>query len=438
MTVLAIFFALLLALFCGAFVLLHSLRTGKITLLDWSLMASGGLYGPGWILVMLVTENGGNPMWEPYIKPYSDLYFVHTMASFLLVGGILLGWYGSSAFFKISSASGNDYDGSKYFSPYVRGFWVLLLGSIVLQWLYASAYGGYLGVLDYAASIRSSVFSEVPDNSWSFLKPFGGLAMMAAYGFFGLWLSGKKGIWIFCGMVISFVFSIYILYSWMGRMGFVVFCFTFILGWRLRHWYNPVKMIFWGVLLFVFMLLSAYVVSKLFSLKSADSFLQFLAKELAFPFGSFFVNLENGSNLWRLFVDFIMVPVYFFPSSWWMGWIETASDVNTALIMGAPKGVAGVTGAIPVDLLTLGLMQAHIFGVCIVGGMFGVLLQFIQSITDRIALNGVRAVFSAYISMKIALLGVFYSQPNLFVVEVFSLIVAGVVLFLFVKFSKIH
>jgi hypothetical protein len=40
--------------------------------------------------------------------------------------------------------------------------------------------------------------------------------------------------------------------------------------------------------------------------------------------------------------------------------------------MGAPKSEQGVTGGIPVDLLTLGLMQASIFDIVVVGVIFGV------------------------------------------------------------------
>lgn len=85
----------------------------------------------------------------------------------------------------------------------------------------------------------------MPANSWSFLKPFGGLAMIAAYGFFGLRLSGCRGISASLGLVIALVFSLYIQYSWLGRMGFLVFVATFILGVILVRGSSPARVILW-------------------------------------------------------------------------------------------------------------------------------------------------------------------------------------------------
>jgi len=121
------------------------------------------------------------------------------------------------------------------------------------------------------------------------------------------------------------------------------------------------------------------------------------------------------------------------PSSLWTQWVEGVSQVNTALIMGAPKGELGVTGEIPVDLLTLGLMQMSVFGIPIVGAAFGALLRLIQCLLDNVANPGLRAVFEAHIAIKIAVLGVFYAQPELFVSGNFALLVSVMVITFFLK-----
>ena len=106
--------------------------------------------------------------------------------------------------------------------------------------------------------------------------------------------------------------------------------------------------------------------------------------------------------------------------------------------MGAPKGEQGVTGGIPVDLLTLGLMQAHVFGIPIVGAMFGVLLRVVQRLIDRIPDPGVGAVFGAYAALKLAVLGVFYAQPALVVSGNFAFMLSALVVAFFVYLPRIR
>ncbi len=142
--------------------------------------------------------------------------------------------------------------------------------------------------------------------------------------------------------------------------------------------------------------------------------------------------------MFRAFKDFVVAPVFLLPSSWWSTWVEDVSQVNTALIMGAPKGEQGVTGGIPVDLLTLGLMQAHILGIAVVGAMFGVLLRFVQSLLDRIPNPGVRAVFGAYAALKLAVLGIFYAQPALFVSGNFDFLTTALLITFFLYLPRLR
>lgn len=132
-----------------------------------------------------------------------------------------------------------------------------------------------------------------------------------------------------------------------------------------------------------------------------------------------------------------MSPLYLLPSSWWAQWVENISQVNTALIMGAPKGEQGITGGIPVDLLTLGLMQSHILGVAVVGIIFGSLLRVIQKLVDCIPNWGVKCLFQAYIAMRIAVLGIFYAQPALFISLNFPLLIVALVMVTVLKAPKI-
>lgn len=416
--------------------LIHSHRVGRLTLLDWSLLAAGGLYGLGWILVLLVTQGDGNLGWQAWINPFSEFYLVHTTAAFLLIGGLLAGWYLLSRVFPISRTLNYSTRKTWRNRELLLSFWLMLVIAVLCQGMYCRAYGGYFGVLEYSRLIRSGLFSSIPNNFWSFLKPFAGLGMIAVYGFFGFWISGHRDKITAVGFGISFIFSVYLLYSWMGRMGFLLFCSTFILSKILTLRYNPRTMIVWGTVIFCGVLMAAYAISIGLGVKAADSLPEFLARELSFPFASFFAQLADREHLFRGFIDILVTPIYLLPSSWWAKWFEPVGQVNTAVIMGASKGMGGVTSAIPVDLLTLGLMQAHLLGVVLAGILFGLLLRILQHLIDSISLYGLRAVFEAYFVLKIAVFGMFYSQPNLIISSNFSIIAAAIVILVVIGTKK--
>lgn len=410
----SMFFALMFAIICGGLVIAHSYSVGRITLLDWAILALGGMYGFGWLVVISVTGAGGNPTWAPWILPFEHLYLAHIISSLLLLFGVLTGWYLSPRGLRLFWPKPVK---RIYFqvSRWHLSFWILLTVAIVTQGLYAHAYGGLLGQFEYSSAIRSARFDVVPPNPLSFLRPFGRLTLIAAFGFFGLWLSGYRTILIRLGFLLSFSFSIFVLYTWLGRLGFLVFLFTFPLALANYRRHHPMRLLFWAGVLFIGLLGGAYGLSAWINLKTANSLMEFLSRELSFPFGSFFAQLDSGENLWRGFYDFIVAPVYLTPSSLWISWVESISQVNTVVIEGSPKGERGVTGGIPVDLLTLGLMQCHLLGVAIVGVLFGLLLRWLQNIINTLNNEGIRAIFEANIALTIAVLGVFYAQPDLVV-----------------------
>ncbi|MFN4062753.1 MAG: hypothetical protein ACK4JA_01065, partial [Parazoarcus communis] len=317
-----------------------------------------------------------------------------------------------------------------------QAMWLLLVIAVVMQWLYTFAYGGFFGLLQYSELIRSSIF--MVENPLSFLKPFGGLALFSSFGFWGIWLAKGLRFNIVLGFVLSCGFSLYVLLSWLGRIGFLVYLATLLLGWLLSLRVRPFFLLSSVVLLMASILMGAYYISLWFELKAADSLLSFLAKELSFPFGSFFAQLAAGEHLFRGFKDFLLAPLFLFPSSWWSSWVENVSQVNTALIMGAPKGEQGVTGGIPVDLLTLGSMQAHVMGIPIVGMMFGVVLHLIQNMLYRLPNPGVQAVFSAYAALKLAVLGVFYAQPALVVSGNFDFLISVLIVVVVLRMPRVR
>lgn len=438
MSELAIILGLIFMFFCIVVVMLHSMRLGRVTLLDWALLGIGGIYGGGWALVVFITGQGGNPVWSVWILPFEHLFPIHTLYSFLLAVCVVIGWLLINPFVNSQRNQGQIRCLAHIESRLIKMMWLLFTIAFVTQWLYTYAYGGFVGMLEYSSAIRSAVFDEVPANFFSFLKPFGGFALLASFGFFGLWLHKPHSMVALVGLVLSFLFSIYLLYSWLGRIEFLVYLATFVLGIFLYRSTRPLSVIVKGGVTMFLILIAAYFVSTWLELKSADNLSFFLARELSFPFGSFFAQLDSGEHLFRGFIDFLVSPMYLLPSSWWSGWFENVSQVNTRVIMGAPKGEQGVTGGIPVDLLTLGIMQASVFGVAIVGIMFGILLRVIQHLIDRLSHKGVRSVFEAYVALKVAVLGVFYAQPELFISSNFALLVMVALFFVFLNKKRLR
>ena len=435
MSELAVVLGVLFFLLCLGLVFSHSARLGRLTLLDWAVLGMGGVYGLGWAIVAWVTLQGDNPIWEAWLLPFEPLYPVHTLCALMLLTSLWFGWLLGDRLRIVGAPI--DAAAPRYTQARLaKAMWLLLIIAVVMQWLYTRAYGGFLGLLEYSAAIRSAIFTV--ENPLSFLQPFGGLAFFSSFGFFGLWLSRRRDILMVAGLVLSFLFSLYLLYSWLGRIAFLVYVASFALGALMCRRPKPLPALAGGGLLMLAVVVGAYYVSLWLNLKAADSLPGFLARELAFPFGSFFAQLGAGDNLFRGFVDFLFTPFFLLPSSWWSTWIKEVSQVNTALIMGAPKGEQGVTGSIPVDLLTLGLMQAHVFGIPIVGAMFGVLLRVVQRLIDRIPDPGVGAVFGAYAALKLAVLGVFYAQPALVVSGNFDFLISALVVAFFVYLPRIR
>lgn len=436
----AIVVALAFAVVIATAVLLRVKRLGRVVLLDWSLLAIAGVYGLGWALVILVTAAGNNPFWAPWILADAQYLLMHTAAAVVLSGFLWFGWVvAGGVSFSTRVAALRELEPER--SPealYVRLHvcaWTALFVGVALQLTYSRAYGGLAGILDYANNIRSGIL-EI-HNPWSFLKPLTGLVLFASFIFYGLILSpGRRRPWL--GFVLSVGFSIYLLYSWFGRIGFLAYVATFALGHMLHRRRSPVQVLLLGATILGAILVAAYYLSAALNLKFVEGFPAYLASELSFPFASFLGHLHEGPDRYRWFNDFAALPLYFLPSSLWADWFEDVSRINTILIMGAAKGEAGVTGAIPVDLLTLGLLQASMAGVAAVGTAFGMLLRACQSLIGWIPHAGARAVISAHLAIKLAVLGVFYAQPDLLVRENFYLMVGAVLLAVFVVGRRVR
>jgi len=406
--------ALLFAAACIMVGINDSVAAGRLSLLSCSLFAMAGVYGLTWPLIMYTTTSGDNPFWGMWLLHNENIYAIHTVMATLFAVGTYVGWHCSRGT-EATTAHNATQIGKAEGKVWINSCWSLSAIAALTQLAYAHAYGGLEAQLDYSALVRSGVFDQVPSNSLSFLAPFPKLALVACFGFFGLILSGYRTASVFVGLCISFSISVYVFYNTLWRLGFGMFVFTFVIAVALAKVQSVKRQI--AVIFFIgpLLLLLLDYISNALELKPADTTIEFVVKELSFPFGGFFAHWGAEAGQLRAFKDIAMIPVYVLPSSIWGEWIDTADEANTALIMGAPKGHSEVTASIPVDAITFGFMQAHIIGVLFVGFLFGSGLRWLQRALDAIQPIGVRVTFQASMALAAACFPVFYADPSLLV-----------------------
>ncbi len=344
---------------------------------------------------------------------------MHTLAALLASVGVYLGWRA------VPSARLQRYN--TFFSgitakTMVPWLFVMLTAAFVAQYLYTIDYGGFTGYFAYNRLIRSSLFNTFERSRYSFLLPFGDFAVLACLCFWGLLVSRARSASIWGGFILSLMLATYVEIASAGRVYMVTFAALFPMSILLTKRLPPM---FWYVGFFCIIIVgmaSLYFLSNFADLKGADSLSDFVTREASFPFVSFFAELNGGPHF-GLFKDVFLAPAYLAPSSMTNDWLFTASDINTELVVGARKGLFGVTGAIPTDMLTYGLMQFHILGVFIYAILFGILLRVASAVAQSFRYRGLSNILLAYVMLKIGVFGIFYAYPKHYLMTHFAIVV---------------
>lgn len=412
--------SLMIFMICFCVALMLASRQSKPPLISWTILGIGLIYGLAWIVVMLDAFSVSGSLGDDIISRGKDSFLIYNLLVIVLTLSIFFGWFvpGKKLGFAIRKKT-------TYIFRIPDVYWTLLawfffLSAIALRWLYVRAYGGFIAYQDYTRLVRAGVF-EI-SNPWSFLQPFSGYMLIASFLFLARLIDNDLKLSNKIGFILSFLGSLYILYTLSGRVGFVVYVGTFALCWLYMRDMKSWKIIWVAFIGVVGGLLLIYWISVLLDLKPADSVSKFVSNEFSFPFVSFFAHWVYGSNFWSGFIELFTAPVYLLPSSWDIGLIEESSVSNTRLILGGVKGEGQVFGTIPTDLLTLGLMQAHLMGIIIIGVFFGIFIRLLQFFVEGIPYRGLAIILFSYISLRIAFLAVFYANPEHVVTSNFGLI----------------
>lgn len=394
-----------------------------VPLISWSLLAIALIYGLGSIIVFTSTYEYNR---ADIVLSNSSYWPIYGPLILIMIFGIVFGWklplFDKKYIKFVSKFTFNINDRSLLIVAFL-----LLLSGVLLRWFYVQAFGGFIGYLEYNKAIRSAIF-EI-NNPYSFLQPFGYLIILASYFFWALFLKAYKRFIVGFGLFFSFLFSLYVYYSYAGRVGFALYLVSFILAYFYIKGVSSRFILILSIAGFPLVTFFLYFISIYFNLKGAESPTSYFIKETSFVYVSFFAELTTG-DLYRFFIDFIFAPIHLLPSSWTIGFYETASQANTILINGAKKGDQGVTGGIPVDLLTLGLMQFNILGIFPVGILFGMVIKRLDYFLNLITNSYIRNILLSFMALRIAFIGLIYAHPEHFISDLFPFIILLMLLFI--------
>lgn len=431
------------------FRLIHKKR---FELLDWFLLSLGTFNGIGFGFVLWATYAGKNSYdWTPWIIKYDDwASFTYLLMNILLLMSVIFGWNLTNMFTNKSKLFQHERkkDLSVVSKNAIRKMlfiaYLMFITSVVSYWLYTKAYGGFIGIFEYSRAIRSGVFYV--ENPFSFLQRFGSFSFFSSFIFFGILIDKKikkkNSFFLFIGFIFSFLFSLYVLFTWEGRISLAFYVLTFFLGYTLYNYKNVLDFFSKSIFFFFISLFLIIMSDRILKRSSGnEGILDFLARELSFPFASYIVHISAQDYRW--FKDLLVSPIYILPQRIWGQLVDTASDLNTIYIMGARKGESGVTGSIPVDMLSFGIIEGSVVGVLLIGLFWGALLliveRFIYNISIK-SIKGVMFIIYANIVLNVAILNVLYGDPQHFITRNFHVII-GVLLMVFfqkISFTKNH
>lgn len=437
----------LLLVLCSALFILFSfsliLRNEKgiiITVDNLIVLVFVAYWGVLFPLVYIFVPSNSNNLFFYNIRSFEALeifvYYVFVFVFLFLVTKTLRGFLRK----KNSAVKLNSFHDDLSPNPiFLIATITLLLIGIISDQLYLSAYGGYINYLKYSALIRSGITDSVA-NPFSFLIAFRDCVVLATYFLYAMLINRvgrykKKNNLLIILFIISFVYSVAILYANKGRISFIIF-FLVIIAARtiLNHRVNEINAKVFGKLLLlsviaIFVFGGVNIILSRFS--STENLLIQLFEEISFPFSNFKVAL-NSFNIEdiRYFLDILIMPLFILPSSFWRTILpKTASDIMTIATLGYQKGEGNVFGEIPIDAITLSYLEGHIFGVIFVPVFFGILIAICYNLFRKINNVRIRVVISTYFTIDIVLRSIVYCDPYNVVQRLFPLIVFALIYF---------
>jgi len=414
----------------------------RIDLVDWFTFAFGSFNGFSFSFIIFVTYNGKNDwLWTQWILTHRDLYGIYLASSLLF---LISTWAGATLQdFRRFGKNHSGFSGHKQSEKHINIrisliSWTMLFIAIISYYVYVKGYGGVSNLLEFAPFIRSGRFDLIAvSNPWTFLERFGSFSFFSSFVFFGLLLynvrNKKFNLSTLIGFIISFALSLTILYIRRGRLSLVSYLIVFPIGFSLFRYKISFKTILILIILGIIAVFILIPQTNLILKRGTEvtDISQFYAREMSFPYVSFFAEMDSGE--YRFMKDVFLTPIYILPDRILKGLLEikTASDINTVRIMGATKGeYSSVTSEIPVDILTFAFMQGGIFGLFAVGFLWGIFLLFIDSYISFLP-SGVKEILYAFSIINVSILTIPYGDSRHFLLENIFFVVGIIAFYVF-------
>jgi len=429
-------FALIVMLIAFVGTIVRIKKNKGSDLVDWFILSIGAYNGIGIVLIILELQKSQYRRgFSSIISNNSDIW----MYPILCLLAIFFVWCGAvlSRKNEIEKLRKNSEENELYKKTYsktvFRIAWMFSIVGMLCYWLYVRPYGGFVTYLDYARAIRAGLFDEVNvDRTWSFLKRFGGFSYFATLLFAGLILTYRSPFFLWVSFFISFSFSLYVLYTWGGRLGMLVFLTSLIVGRYLFKYGNGFKFLFSMIIPLMLILIILPSSSKIWGIKKggidSSQVAKFFVHEISYPL-SVFVK-ANEANEPRWMQDILFAPAYIFPERIWRGVLkmDTVSQISTERVVGVRKGVRRSTKGVPVDFISFGIMEGGIIGVVLISLFYGFFLTKIEKWMFVYCRSGVREILYGYLIFTLPIQTVLYSDPKHIIVRNFHFIVGFFVL----------
>jgi hypothetical protein len=295
---------------------------------------------------------------------------------------------------------------------------IMMVAGFGLYTLFSMAYGGYKGLIVFSAALRGGLL-DTP-NAYSYLQRFGGLCIFASYILFAVARQAprRKG-WYYFSFAVSVGFSLLVLMTWSGRLGFVSYVISFplvvILG-SLRPRMVPMILVVSAVfMVLIFASRDIFHTIRVVALGSGEledvfepqtDVMEFYLGEFSFPAVSALTTLdqsETGTFTYRRYKDFFVAWQHLVPARW-ISRPDKVSHLNRELI------ARGGIGEIPADAISVGLFSDGIRGVLVLSLLLGVVAGLVERFLVWFPIAYLRPILSIVLIFRLGFM-VPYADP---------------------------